>query len=125
MVTAIVPVGAGLRLLNALRGPSSLMDKEPVAPPGESRLDPSVKDIDAVAFALERVQTLLAWIDEHRASFEAARASNPEEAERELGNLADATAQARRYHGRLVELLLAGYAIDPAKRLPKGLMRRP
>lgn len=99
------------------------MGSESVTPPGESALDPSVKDIDSVAFALERVQTLLAWIDEHRAGFESARASDPEEAERELGNLVDATAQARKYHGRLVELLLAGYAIDTSKRLPKGLVK--
>jgi hypothetical protein len=100
------------------------MDPTSVAPPGESPLDPSVDDVDPVAFALERVQTMLAWIDEHRGGFEAARVSDPEEAERELSNLADATAQARAYHGRLMELLLAGYAIDSAKRLPKGLAQR-
>jgi hypothetical protein len=94
-----------------------------VVPPGEDRLDPYVKDIDQVAFALGRVGTLLAWIDEHRASFEATRASDPEEAEGELSNLADATRQARAYQARLVELILAGYTIDPAKRLPKGLRR--
>jgi hypothetical protein len=100
------------------------MNENGVVPPGEGRLDPYVKDIDPVAFALERVGTLLAWIDEHRASFEALRASDPEEAERELSNLEDATRQARAYHARLVELVLAGYAIDPAKRLPKGPRRR-
>jgi hypothetical protein len=101
-----------------------MMDAGNVAPPGESPLDPYSKDIDPVAFALERVRTMLAWIDEHRASFEAARASNPEEAECELANLADATRQARDYHGRLVELVLAGYAVDRSKRLPQGLERR-
>jgi hypothetical protein len=83
-----------------------------------------LKHIDPVAFALERVGTLLAWIDEHRGSFEVARASDPEQAESELSNLADATRQARAYHARLVELILAGYGIDPAKQLPTGLRRR-
>ena len=97
---------------------------EDVTPPGEGPLDPYKKDIDPVAFALERVQTMLAWVDEHRASFEATRDSDPESAERELGFLADATRQAREYHGRLVELVLAGYAVDRSKRLPRGLERR-
>jgi hypothetical protein len=99
------------------------MASQNVAPPGEGPLDPYKKEIDPVAFALDRVQTMLVWIDEHRASFEAARASDPETAERELANLADATRQAREYHGRLVELVLAGYAVDRSKRLPRGLQR--
>jgi len=100
------------------------MDARKVAPPGESPLDPHVNDIDPVAFALERVGTMLAWIEEHRASFEAARASDPETAESELANLADATRQAREYHARLAELILAGYVVNRAKRLPKGLEER-
>jgi len=90
-------------------------------PPGESPLDPSHKDIDAVAFALDRVRTMLVWIDEHRASFEAARVTDPKTAENELDNLRDATEQARKHLTRLMELVLAGYAIDPSKRLPQGL----
>lgn len=97
------------------------MDADKVAPPGQSPIDPFVKDIDPVAFALNRTRTLLAWIDEHRASFEAARGSDPETAERELRYLAQSTEDARKYMARLVELLLAGYTIDPAKRLPRGL----
>jgi hypothetical protein len=94
-----------------------------VIPPGESPMDPAVKDIDAVAFALDRVRTYLVWIDEHRASFEAARTSDPETAESELGNLAHATEEARKHMARLVELMLAGYTIDPTKRLPRDLQR--
>jgi len=94
-----------------------------VVPPGESPDDCAVKDIDAVAFALDRVRTYLVWIDEHRSSFEAARASNPTTAESELSNLAHSTQEARRHMARLVELILAGYSIDPKKRLPRDLQR--
>jgi hypothetical protein len=97
------------------------MNSDKVVPPGESPNDPAVKDIDAVAFALDRVRTYLVWIDEHRASFEATRHSNPDTAERELLNLAHSTEEAQIHMARLVELLLAGYTIDPSKRLPRGL----
>jgi hypothetical protein len=100
------------------------MDADHVPPPGESPFDPAVKEIDPVAFALDRTRTHLTWIEEHRASFEAARESDPETAERELGFLAFSTAEARKHVERLTELLLAGYAIDPARRLPKDLRRR-
>jgi hypothetical protein len=96
-----------------------------VIPPGESPMDPYVKEIDPLAFALDRARTYLAWVDEHRASFETARRSDPEEAERELGNLAHSTEEARKYLERLTELLLVGYTIDPDKRLPRGLRRHP
>jgi hypothetical protein len=101
------------------------MATDNVTPPGESPIDPCVKDIDPVAFALERVHTLLAWIEEHRAGFEAARGSDPETAERELRYLAQSTDEARKHMARLVELLLAGYAINPARRLPRNLGTRP
>jgi hypothetical protein len=79
----------------------------------------AVSDIDPVAFALERVDTLLCWIDEHRASFEAKRGVDEQDAERELGFLADATRQAKEYMHDLKQRLLAGETIDPSKRLPK------
>jgi hypothetical protein len=89
-------------------------------PPGESPLDSADKDIDAVAFALQRVETYLIWIEEHRASFAAARdRGDAEEAERELGFLKDASHQAARCFRRLKELVLAGYGVDPTKRLPR------
>jgi hypothetical protein len=81
------------------------------------------KDIDPVAFALYRVQTFLVWIDEHRASFEKLRHTDKEAAESELSNLRDSTMQGIVYLQRLSELLLAGYAIDPNKRLPESLCR--
>jgi hypothetical protein len=100
------------------------MDPHKVAPPGKSPIDPYVKDIDPVAFALAKVHAYLAWIEEHRASFEAYRDSDPESAERELGYLAHSTEEARKHMARLMELLLAGYNIDRTKRLPRGLRRQ-
>lgn len=92
-------------------------------PPGQHPYDPVKKDIDPVAFALDRVQTFLVWIDEHRASFEQARDIDKELAEAELNNLRDSTSQGIIYLQRLSELLLAGYSIDPGKRLPESLRR--
>jgi hypothetical protein len=40
-----------------------------------------------------------------------------------LSNLRDATSQGMIYLQRLSELLLAGYTIDPGKRLPESLRR--
>ena len=97
------------------------MNRGGVTPPGEHPNDPYIKDIDPVAFALNKVRTELAWIEEHRTSFEAARVSDPETAERELEKLAHSTEAARRYMTRLAELVLAGYTIDSSKRLPRGL----
>lgn len=99
----------------------SLMDNREILPPGQHPFDPSVQDIDPIGFALSRLQTFLLWIDEHRASFEQLRNTDPASAERELRYLADATQQASTHLARLTELLLAGYTIDPGKRLPKGL----
>ncbi len=93
------------------------------APPGQHRCDPYKSDIDAVGFALERLQTMLTWIEEHRASFEKLRESDPVEAEKELHYLADTTKQARDHFVHLAELLLAGYIFDPSKHLPKGLFQ--
>ena len=99
------------------------MGTDKVLPPGESPDDCASKEIDAVAFALDRVRTYLVWIDEHRSSFKAARTSDPETAESELGNLAHSTQEARKHMARLVELVLAGYTINPTKRLPRDLQR--
>jgi hypothetical protein len=92
-------------------------------PPGQHPYDPVKKDLDPVGFALDRVQTFLVWIDEHRATFEKARDTDKEVAEAELSNLRDSTRQGMIYLQRLSELLLAGYAIDPGKRLPESLRR--
>jgi hypothetical protein len=99
------------------------MIKSDVKPPGEDPRDPGIKDIDALAFALDRARTYLWWIEEERASFEAARTSDPAMAEIELLKLADSTEQAQKYMARLVELLLAGYTIDKSKRLPRDLLK--
>lgn len=97
------------------------MDKTAVKPPGQHPLDPYRQDIDPVGFALERIQTMLLWVDEHRASFEKYRKSDPVNAECELCSLKNVTEQAVLYSQRLSELLLAGCSINPEKRLPKGL----
>jgi hypothetical protein len=97
------------------------MDEGAVLPPGRHPFDPSKVDIDPIAFALERTQTFLVWIEEHRASFEKYRNTDPSSAERELRYLENSTDQALVHLQRLKELLLAGRSIDPNKRLPKGL----
>ncbi|HEY7424736.1 MAG TPA: hypothetical protein VH682_10950 [Gemmataceae bacterium] len=98
-----------------------MTNKHTILPPGQGPFDTLREDVDPLGFFLERLQTLLIWMDEHRSSFEALRNSNTEDAQAELHNLKDATEQAILCLQRLTELLLAGYAIDPNKRLPKGL----
>jgi hypothetical protein len=90
-------------------------------PPGQHPHDPAKKDQDEVAFSLNQVQTCLTWIAEHRAGFEKARSVDPETAESELSNLRVCTRDAMVHLQRLSELLLAGHAIDPKKRLPASL----
>lgn len=92
-----------------------------VVPPGEHACDPGVKDIDAIGFALERIQTHLVWIAEHHATFQALRYSDPQAAEKEMPRLEDSNREAWWHLQRLKELLLAGYHIDPNKRLPHDL----
>ena len=92
-------------------------------PPGQHPLDPVKEDLDPIGFALYRVQTFLVWIEEHRATFEKYRHTDQELAESELSNLRDSTWQGMVYLRRLSELLLAGYTLDPNKRLPESLRR--
>jgi hypothetical protein len=93
-----------------------------VIPPGDDpQRDRANKEIDAVAGALERTITMVQWAEEHLASFQAHRTSDPTSAENELGYLRDVIEQGAMYLGRLAELILAGYNIDPNKLLPRGL----
>ena len=97
------------------------MDRNEVLPPGQHPWDSRKPDMDQVAHALERLQTFLVWIDEHRRSFEKDRDADPQSAGSELRNLQDSTEQAVLHLQRLTELLLAGYTTDPNKASPKGL----
>jgi hypothetical protein len=97
------------------------MNSSNVIPPGNHPYDPKDEEIDPIGFSLGRIQTYLTWIEEHRASFEANRASDSAGAEKELRDLAYSTKKALRHFQRLVELLLAGYQIDSKKRLPRNL----
>jgi hypothetical protein len=97
------------------------MDNQEIQPPGSGANDPAHKDIDAIAFQLERIKTYLVWIDKHRLTFEHLRKTDPGAAEKELRALQEATEQAFPHLQRLMELLLAGYTIDPKKRLPTNL----
>jgi hypothetical protein len=92
-----------------------------VLPPGEHPYDPRSQDIDPVAFALHRVQTLLVWIEEHRATLQEALPTDAEAVENELSNLRAATKDAMIYLKRLSELLLAGHKVNPNKRIPDQL----
>lgn len=91
---------------------------EEIIPPGEHPNDPYVKDFDVVAWQLERIETHLHWIDEHFASFLVKRETDPKTAEWELECLAHSIYRARLISARLTDLILAGYSIDPTKRLP-------
>jgi hypothetical protein len=93
-----------------------------VLPPGEHPYDPRNQDIDPVAFALHRVQTLLVWIEEHRATLQKALPTDAETVENELSNLRAATRDAMIYLERLSELLLVGHTINPNKRIPDALV---
>ena len=57
------------RTARAKRGPTHRSTAVHL-PPGQHPYDPVKKDIDPVGLALDRVQTFLVWIDEHRATFE-------------------------------------------------------
>ena len=46
------------------------MDMNKVLLPGEHPLDTRKPNTDQVGHALERLQTFLIWVDEHRRSFE-------------------------------------------------------
>ena len=97
------------------------METNKVLPPGEHPFDTRRPNTDQVGYALERLQTFLLWIDEHRASFEKERDTDPQGANAELRNLQDSAEQASLHLQRLTELLLAGYSLNPDKELPKGL----
>jgi hypothetical protein len=99
------------------------MGNQTIVPPGDHPFDPHNKDIDPIGFALERLQTYLTWIEEHRASFQVSRTSDPESAAKELCYLAYCTKEALRHFERLTELLLAGNVIDSNKRLPNSLFQ--
>jgi hypothetical protein len=92
-----------------------------VLPPGQHAYDPSKKEVDAIGFALQRLQAHLTSVEEHRASFEKYRKTDDVAAQQELFGLTHSTKEALRHFLRLAELLLAGYTLDPSKRLPKGL----
>jgi hypothetical protein len=113
---------AGPRPAESEGEPACAETRRPL-PPGQHPYDPLKKDLDPIGFALYRVQTSLVWIDEHRAAFEKARDTDKEFAEAELSNLRDSTLQGMIYLQRLSELLLAGYTVDPSKRLPESLCR--
>jgi hypothetical protein len=96
-------------------------NNEQIAPPGQHPYDPPKADVDPVAYALERLQTYLIWIEEHRASYEKVRNENPNDADNEMNCLKDAIEQAIMHLQRLTELILAGHGLDSKKNLPKGL----
>lgn len=92
------------------------MNEEKDIPP-----DPYLPDIDPVGFALERLQTHLIWIEEHRASSEQFRHEDASSAETELSNLKFSIEEAVNHLQRLSELLSPSLPMEPGKRLPKGL----
>jgi hypothetical protein len=101
------------------------MNIQEILPPGKHPVDQFKHDLDPIGWHLERIQTCLMWIDEHRASFEKLRSTNPSDAEAELAYLKHSTYDAILHVHRLTELLIAGYKLGSDKRLPKGLLSEP
>jgi hypothetical protein len=84
-------------------------------------LGPPNSEIDPIGYFLERLQTNLLWIDEHRSSYQSYRNDDHEAAEVELDYLKNVTDQSIIYLQQLTELLLSKSTIDSNKVLPKGL----
>ena len=97
------------------------MKKELILPVGQHPLDSLNSNIDPISFCLERVQTMLLWIDEHYSGFMKKRMLEQENAESELGYLKNANDQAILYLQRLTELLIQGRTVDNNKSIPTGL----
>lgn len=97
------------------------MDPSRIVPPGQSNVDPWKTDIDPVAFAVDRVICHATWIAANLHGFVQLRQSDPTLAEQELRYLAHSSEALERHAERLRQLLLAGYTINPSKRLPPGL----
>jgi hypothetical protein len=89
-----------------------------VLPPGKHPADPAKNDIDPLAFALVRLQTMLNWVEEHLCSYLQFQNSASPEAQSELHNLKDALSQSRVHLQRASELVLSGYTIDCNKEIP-------
>jgi hypothetical protein len=82
--------------------------------PNEAR-QPKTTDCDPVSIALDSLRTELLFIDEYRGQFEELRLSDPHAAQDMLFHLAGTTQTALDIYNHLVELLLAGHAIDSSK----------
>jgi hypothetical protein len=101
------------------------MKRPDLLPPGSDPIDPSGADIDPIGFSLERLQTFLIWIEQHRSAIEMTIEPHQRCAISEMDNLKDASYRAILHFQRLSELILNGYSIDKSKRMPKGLYSDP
>src|SRR5262245_6472814 len=90
-----------------------------ILPPGQHRLDPS-PDFDPILWLLRRLWVDLFWVGEHSASLAADWIEAPEDVKHELHYLREDADDALQGLARLIELLLAGQAIDRTKRIPRG-----
>jgi hypothetical protein len=97
------------------------MGEADIIPPENLRKDPPRGDVDPIALALERLQILLIWIDEHLSAFIQLRQCDPSAAESELNHLKSASEQAVLCLNLLTQLMMRGDAIDLNKPLPTDL----
>lgn len=97
-------------------------ETEDVLPPGQAPCDPSAKNLDAIGFALALTRQRLLWIAEYLADFKDHRDTHVERAEAALNKIEDSVREGREHLDRLIDLLLAGYNIDPNKRLHPDLV---
>lgn len=96
------------------------MESSEFLPPGKHPDDPP-PDTDPIARHVQQIKGNLVWIDQYRLNIEHYLRTDPPEAERELVYLRDATKAALKHMRRLTQLLLAGYTIDPKKKIPRDL----
>jgi hypothetical protein len=89
----------------------------PLVPPGLHALDPDPQ-VCPVRFFLDRGKALLLASDRERLTFESLRETDPAGASARLPAVRQAALDARQCLGRLIELVLAGHAIDATKAGP-------
>ena len=98
-------------------------------PPGEHAHDPADRDLDPILWQVERIMTHVHWVDEHHSTFMQhagvqayfTESTDAKGLRQELANLQDSLRRSHDHVHRLAQLVLAGYTVNPEKRVPPTL----